>query len=167
MTTRIHNSKMEIPRILPVAWPDEPEPLIKPIGLWYGVDGGWQERCAADFPEHIHAFNYSVDASRANVLLLDSIPKMLEFERKFFNNDSPLNKTFPATHDFHPLEIDCYAINWRAVAAEYDGIEIAPYHWPMRMARMWYYSWDCASGCVWNTEKISIGLINPPLDVQR
>jgi hypothetical protein len=161
VTTRIHNSKKEIPRLLPAVWPEDPKAVIKPFGLWYGVDGGWLEWCASERPDWIRPFNYSVDISRANILQLDTIPKMMEFERNFFNDSSPLKKIFPDTDDFHPLERDCYAINWRAVAAAYDGVEIAPYQWPLRMERMWYYSWDCASGCVWNVENISISLVKP------
>jgi len=49
-------------------------------------------------------------------------------------------------------------INWPAVAEKYDGIIIAPYIWQRRLSdnpdHFWYYGWDCASGCIWNTEVI-------------
>ncbi len=47
-------------------------------------------------------------------------------------------------------------IRWPDVAARYDGMIIAPYVWSRRLdgdAR-WYYGWDCASGCIWNTSAI-------------
>ena len=48
-------------------------------------------------------------------------------------------------------------INWQVVANEYGGIEISPYMWPARNDRRtwWYYSWDVASGCIWNKEVIT------------
>ena len=35
-----------------------------------------------------------------------------------------------------------------------DGIIIAPYQWYCRMTVDWYYTWDCASGCIWNLDAI-------------
>ncbi|QBI98814.1 hypothetical protein SEA_BOBBY_184 [Mycobacterium phage Bobby] len=45
-------------------------------------------------------------------------------------------------------------IDWGKVAADYGGIIIAPYQWSRRMDPHWYYTWDCASGCIWNLEAI-------------
>ncbi|QDM58016.1 hypothetical protein SEA_DALLAS_199 [Mycobacterium phage Dallas] len=64
-----------------------------------------------------------------------------------------------------PMDIDAFHylyanrgildwIDWGKVAADYDGIIIAPYQWSRRMDPHWYYTWDCASGCIWNLEAI-------------
>jgi hypothetical protein len=45
-------------------------------------------------------------------------------------------------------------IDWVRVAAEYAGILIAPYQRPVRHEIMWYYTWDCASACIWDTSII-------------
>ena len=47
-------------------------------------------------------------------------------------------------------------IEWQRVASEYDGIIITPYQYRLRLADgfMWYYGWDCASGCIWNANAI-------------
>ena len=47
-------------------------------------------------------------------------------------------------------------IDWAEVASKYDGIIISPYQWSLRldMEMMWYYGWDCASGCIWNISAI-------------
>lgn len=51
-------------------------------------------------------------------------------------------------------------ISWKKVRKNYDGIIIAPYQWDCRNASetTWYYPWDCASGCIWNLEKVSLRL---------
>ena len=45
-------------------------------------------------------------------------------------------------------------IAWEKVAAKYDGLIITPYIWQRRMELNWYYTWDCASGCIWNVRAI-------------
>ena len=44
-----------------------------------------------------------------------------------------------------------FAPDWARVGEAYPGIIIAPYIWSRRLdGPMWYYGWDCASGCVWD-----------------
>jgi hypothetical protein len=53
-----------------------------------------------------------------------------------------------------------HTIDWKRLAADFDGIIIAPYIWSCRLpmdrtgprhkVSNWYYPWDCASGCIWN-----------------
>jgi hypothetical protein len=45
-------------------------------------------------------------------------------------------------------------IDWKQVAREFAGIEIAPYQWDRRHTLSWYYGWDCASGCVWHPRAV-------------
>lgn len=47
-------------------------------------------------------------------------------------------------------------INWPMVADRYQGIVIAPYLWSRRMdGGLWYYGWDCASGCIWDAAAVA------------
>jgi hypothetical protein len=50
-----------------------------------------------------------------------------------------------------------YEIDWYRVAEQYDGIIITPYIYERRLTEYttWYYSWDCASGCIWNGKAIA------------
>jgi hypothetical protein len=50
----------------------------------------------------------------------------------------------------HPI-MRSPGIDWGRVAEQYHGIVIAPYQWSLRLDLMWYYGWDCASGCIWDT----------------
>lgn len=48
-------------------------------------------------------------------------------------------------------------IDWHDIAAQYQGIIIAPFIYQRQRAKHtpWYYSWDCASGCIWDATAIS------------
>jgi len=46
------------------------------------------------------------------------------------------------------------AICWRRLAEEYDGIIIAPECTDRRQENHWYYTWDCASGCIWSSNAV-------------
>lgn len=50
-----------------------------------------------------------------------------------------------------------YYIDWDRVASKHDGIIIAPYCWQQRLKdeTFWYYSWDCASGCIWHPRAVT------------
>jgi hypothetical protein len=55
------------------------------------------------------------------------------------------------------------AINWPALTVKYGGIIIAPYSWEHRLKdeTSWYYSWDCASGCLWDARTWRAGDVVP------
>jgi hypothetical protein len=81
---------------------------------------------------------YTVTLSpTANILHVKSKKALENFARNFFL-DSP----------YYP------SIDWNKVAEEYQGIIIAPYRWEHRLDMMWYYGWDCASGCIWDSKAI-------------
>ncbi len=64
-----------------------------------------------------------------------------------------------------PFDFPLVYVDWAKVAKLYDGIIIAPYISARRLAHSvnWYYTWDCASGCIWNPRAIkSIKLIEEP-----
>lgn len=69
---------------------------------------------------------------------------MREFSKKFSTDKATLK------------ECGFIWIDWVKVKPLYDGIIITPYQWRCRLDPdiFWYYSWDCASGCIWNLETI-------------
>lgn len=128
----------------------------KPDGLWVSVRGedDWVSWCRAEqFAVERLVYRHRVNLlPGANVLILESIPAIRDFSNKypFYAKDanagvrdilSRMNK------------------DWERVAADHDGIIIAPYQWSIRLHEdySWYYGWDCASGCIWNTDILSVG----------
>jgi hypothetical protein len=136
---------------------------LKPHGFWYSIGDEWREWVANEMPHWLGEYHYEVELGDSKVLVLDTTEKLIRFGRDYSNGFQQ--------------------VDWGRVAETYDGIEINPYRRNFRMERyiesilgeafLWYYAWDVASGCIWNTEKTTIlaiqGVpsINPPAEVGR
>jgi hypothetical protein len=119
---------------------------MKPAGLWLSVDGDddWPTWCRGEefrieSLTHLTQFRLVPDA---RVLWLSMPDEVVEFHGKYAGE---------LTREF--LWID-----WPRVAADWDGLVIAPYQWSLRFDPRvpWYYGWDCASGCVWNPAVLTV-----------
>jgi hypothetical protein len=117
----------------------------KPQGLWISDDDdyGWKEWCDDENYEiGISRCKYVTDIiikSGANILFLGDIDKLIQFTKDY--------------------QITPWSINWIKVAKKYQGIIVTPYLYELRLdARTsWYYTWDCSSGCIWDTSSIELG----------
>jgi len=131
------------------------EPDWKPYGLWVSVDGpdDWTEWCLAeDFCLNALKYRWVVTLKEdANILRLATTWDLVDFTNTY-GVDIGLG-----TYGY-------YQINWKAVALVYQGIIIAPYNWECRLGdygeasyrvHHWYYTWDCASGCIWDPSAIA------------
>ncbi len=126
-----------------------PNFIRKPEGFWVSVLG------EDDWPTWCHAERFHTDMlAHEYKVTLKSCARIHHITNLF---------AFDAFHDTYSVETerrphynsDEYwrgqrPIDWRKVAADCDGIIIAPYQWERRMLPSWYYGWDCASGCIWN-----------------
>lgn len=116
-------------------------PDQKPKGFWLSDERdetSWRRWCESEeFRAGCfeHWADFQVDMNR--VLHLETANAVLDFGRKFH------------AIGYAPW---CNWIDWRRVAQDYGGIVITPYQWTLRLedAVDWYYSWDCASGCIWD-----------------
>lgn len=121
---------------------------FKPRGFWVSVKGEydwpeWAESEDFGWPESFkHRYEVTVSET-ANILTLGTVAAIREFHEKYF---------LPAEFRYGNH------IDWTRVAEDYDGIIIAPYQWTIRTDEemFWYYSWDVASGCIWNLDVIDI-----------
>lgn len=125
----------------------------KPNGFWVSVQGNddWEGWCRGEnFCIEALQYAYTITIGPdANILLISTATGMEDFHRRYAINIRP----------FH-------TIAWDRVQKEYDGLIIAPYRWSYRLHPdfMWYYGWDCASGCIWNLDAIkSVSLFNTKL----
>jgi len=118
-------------------------PEFKPIGLWVSVEGehDWKDWCTSEGfgLERLAYTSEIVLRPEANVLFIRTLQELDRFDRDLGSND--------------PREL--HAIDWARVRGLWEGIVIAPYQWERRMNLMWYYPWDCASGCIWNLHAIA------------
>lgn len=119
----------------------------KPKGLWVSVDGDddWPSFCKReDFRDVDTQAHYRVHlAEGANIRYIRTPNALLKFDKEFGDKDIVSQ------------------INWARVAEKYQGIIIAPYQWSMRLGGPhWYYTWDVASGCLWDKDAVkSIELV--------
>ena len=126
----------------------------KPQGLWYQINDSWEEWCKYNMPEWLGVGNragYKVhlEIDKSNVLIISNLEEFDLFHNTYCTS--------------HPFLKSASLINWKKLSESYDGIEISDYFYQRRLEEhcSWYYPWDVASGCIWNTNIIKmIGNIN-------
>ncbi len=126
---------------------------VKPNGLWVSVEG------PDDWPSWCRSENYHLEklACATEVVLVPSARMLVISSVREIDN----------FHAAWAMTAGCPAVRsgltaawpeWHGLAARYDGIIIAPYLWSRRYdgaVSAWYYSWDCASGCIWRAEAVA------------
>jgi hypothetical protein len=131
---------------------------FKPRGLWVSDDDcadNWRAWCEGErfSPERL-ALAYDIAlAGDANVLVLRSVDDIDAFTRRW------------AVHPVPGFEFNMF-VDWSGVRAQYQGMIVTPYIWERRLSfgkddAMWYYSWDCASGCIWDPAAIASMTLRP------
>lgn len=116
---------------------------FKPSGLWLSVGDDWRRWDVAEGMGWTDGPVYRVTlVEGANILHLATVADIDSFHERFHIRNVPGLSG---------------RIEWSRVAKVYDGIVIAPYQWARRFDAhtTWYYSWDCASGCVWNLNAVA------------
>jgi hypothetical protein len=128
----------------------DPYPIngMKPQGLWVSVDGedDWASWCQSEqFGLHRYKFQQHVT--------LRSMVR--HFGKLYAMKYNPRDARMSAYMALN-------AVDWGRVMKDYQGIIIAPYQWSLRLGQdmLWYYTWDCASGCIWDLDVIE-GISDP------
>ena len=122
----------------------------KPKGCWITDDSDdcWNAWCVAEsFELRGLTHKHEVILDESGVLSLCKAYELDDFTAEF-------GVDIWWGTDEHPRKYKNRCIAWEKVAAKYDGLIITPYIWQRRMELNWYYTWDCASGCIWNVRAI-------------
>ncbi len=143
---RVHTSKNLINKLEIRHFTQKPN--HKPQGFWYGFGDEWIEWAEFAGSEYRGEYIYEVDIDGSNVLQIRDYSEIEEFTKEYKFEEQIIPGVI-----FH--------IDWPRIASKYDGIEINPYISAARLdtKSAWYYSWDVASGCIWNMNKVKIRLI--------
>jgi len=152
----IHYSSQEVTKVHAGVERQHP---FKPHGLWVSDDDcedNWHAWCMSKkfnlgTLTHVHSVEMTPGA---NVRILSSAAELEQFTETFRRSD--MGK-FPPSYGDNRRNI--FIIDWDLVRAKYDGLIITPYIWSKRLELLWYYGWDCASGCIWNPDVVGIRLI--------
>jgi hypothetical protein len=144
----------------------------KPNGLWFDVNENWRQWCeATEFRLENLRYRHTVtilDSSR--ILFLRRAKDIDVFTRKYGRNLSHNIRFLQSaeeidvfTHKYgRDLSGDVQKafsnyIMWGEVAEKHSGIVIYPYSRARSETYLWYFGWNCASGCVWDTSVIRMG----------
>lgn len=126
----------------------EREPWLKPHGLWLSVGEAWKEWCEAeDFNvDRLAHVSEVILRADANMALIDSKAALEAFNTRYSH------RPFPG--------LEFAYMDWAQVAADHQGLLVAPYLWECRFdtdrhASLWYYAMDCASGCIWDVSAVA------------
>lgn len=162
-----HFSATPLPSpLLPIEYPQTEEfgRYFKPFGLWLSdeTDYGWREWCKENefnLGRLKHETKFKVNME--GILLLDTPEKIRKFTKDFSFDllQKIAEKASPELAKTSSIDVmGVIHIDWEAVKKIYSGIIITPYQWSLRLdySMVWYYSWDCASGCIWDLSKIEV-----------
>jgi hypothetical protein len=144
----------------------------KPNGFWFDVNEDWKRWCeAAQFRLEALRYRHTVtilDTSR--ILFLQNAKGIDVFTRKYGRNLSGHIQLLQGAKDIEVFTRqygrDLFGdiqtlfseyIMWGEVAENHSGIIVFPYSRARSQTYLWYYGWHTASGCVWDTNVISLG----------
>lgn len=155
---------------------DEQEQPIekKPKGLWYGIDDDWLQWCYSNQSDWIGPYFYEIVLDESRLLSINNLEAFDQFEKAHVGKpewmvalqqmailgDDPLEKEWGGyklslLNEYSDSGIMGKSfINYGKVALSYGAMEVTPYLHKRRLSSMWYYGWDCASGCVWEKKAI-------------
>jgi len=133
----------------------------KPDGLWYACGDEWLEFINTSLRGPLARARYIYEIKLSDKVL--KIDNDLDFKTFYYHF-----RTQTFVDPSHPAEEgDAMAIDWPEVQREgYAGVEVCPYLGSMRTKFDWYYGWDVASGCVWDSAGVtSVSLLASRQDV--
>jgi len=113
----------------------------KPAGLWYACGDEWIEWTKSEMPEWLESSDYLYEVKLGDgVLRITNAEEFEWLEQKYLR----------------PGRYNDEVIDWKAIQDDgYSGIEICPYQSHGRYGSEWYYGWDVASGCIWDSSGIA------------
>ena len=127
---------------------------FKPDGVWYGCGDAWLKWLALEMPEWFGRVNYvyELEIYDAFMKVITNAEQFKSFEQEFWARAPHQERAEHAG----PIDGIYHMIDWPLLAGiDWDGIEICPYLQEFRISNSgWYYPWDVASGCIWDSEAL-------------
>jgi hypothetical protein len=144
----------------------------KPNGLWFDVNGSWKRWCeAVQFrPEDLRCRHTVTILDASRVLFLRNEKDIDVFMRQYGHDISGNIQPLQSSEDLDAFArqygSDLFAdilgqfsnyIMWGEVVEKHSGIIIDPYFRARSRTYLWYYGWNCAGGCIWDTSVVRLG----------
>jgi hypothetical protein len=144
----VHHSSKPLTQVPCVTQEGQDSRWSKPSGTWLAVlreDGTdpWKDYCEARGFE-LGPYCTEVIIKKESILHVQDANGIDNLTMKY--------GFLPACHEDQKTNPDYTrsGIRWDVLSREYDGIVIAPECIDRRQVDLWYYTWDVASGCIWN-----------------
>jgi len=141
LKTKYKDSRVIMSKEEKITFRNNPEQKIhfKPKGLWYGIGASWVDWIRNEQPDWEEDYTHIINVDLSKIKVIRNYQELIEFNDEY------------GTKEKSSADID-----WMKVSKDYSGIEIAPYIYKARYDRevFWYYAWDVASGCIWNSDAI-------------
>jgi hypothetical protein len=133
------------------------------MGLWFDLHCEWIRAALTVGQDEIikGRYLYQVDLGESRILRIATAADFDAFEEEYATLTAA-TVLWPRSLFAAPKIVQGRHIEWRAVARDHDGIEIAPYRVdrPARTAEhAWYGNWDIASGCVWRPRGVRLSFV--------
>jgi hypothetical protein len=131
----------------------------KPNGFWLSDESrgayGWRSWCKDNqFRSFAMRYEHEIElVPDARILYIRTAEELRKFTEKYgYSLITEICKGRGDPYVSHFVD----SIKWWKLTRRYHGIIITPYIWEERLGDLqWYYSWDCASGCIWNPRAIA------------
>ena len=138
---------------------------IKPTGIWISVNNSWEEWLVGNWDDWTKGkVKLTIELSKdINLFIIDSKEKFLKEFKKLTGHDYGYKKDILKEEfglgdfDFKYKNVDKFH---KELKNKYDGIMLKAepfYRHRLDMSSGhfdYFYTWDCESICVWNTNKI-------------
>lgn len=139
---------------------------MKPHGLWYGFNESWMDWCSGEMSHWLQPYIYEILTDDSKILRITNEQEMEAFENEYHDVPDHVRNIYEVANGKKWRSIDdsdmyrfgrrsVNFIAWGRVAEKYGALEVVPYIWEKRLESMWYYGWDCASGCIWSKDVIT------------
>jgi hypothetical protein len=137
----------------------------KPRGFWLSDESrgayGWRAWSRDNrFARWRFRYKHEVElVPNAKILYIRTAEQLRKFDAKYgysLLDRMDVRHGEVPFHQRHGFPVHNDAVEWWRLTRRYHGIIITPYIWSERLGSVgWYYSWDCASGCIWNPRAIA------------
>ena len=117
---------------------------FKPEGLWYSCYNSWLNWILENDMDWKHG-NYIHKINLKSKILTDINHKNSN-KLLVIKNIKDLDKL----NTEYGIKGKHQYLDWQKISQDYAGIEICPYLKEIRFTYNWYYTFDVASGCIWN-----------------
>jgi hypothetical protein len=133
------------------------------MGLWYDLHCAWIRAAIAFRQDEVFSgrYLYRVELGESRILRIATAADFDAFEQEYATRTAS-TVLWPTSLFAAPRTVQGRHVDWRAVAHDHDGIEIAPHRVdrPAQTAEhAWYGNWDIAAGCVWRPRGVRMSFV--------